>query len=226
MTPVRIPNQSSGIQPTMPLSPGTITPKPSGEPAPMSTAATVNHRNGLGTCECSQPRTSQVSAAAVALLDQCEAFIRSVHARAYAAESSTIRGGTIGKHIRHTLDHFRACLDGAVLGQVADYDHRQRNVPMESDPAEALQAIAGLRARLVLISDDGLRTPVRVRVMLTGDGLHAELASTLGRELAFAAHHAVHHHAMLSAIAAEFGIATHPEFGKAPGTIQNDRRSL
>ena len=166
---------------------------------------------------------SHVSAAAIALLDQCEAFARSVPPRAYAADSRTIRGGTVGKHIRHILDHFRACLDGAEPGQVADYDHRQRNVPMETDPAAAFQAIAALRARLSRIGDDALRAPMRVRVMLTGDGVQAELLSTLGRELAFATHHAVHHHAMLGAIAAEMGIPTGPEFGKAPATIRHER---
>ena len=170
-------------------------------------------------------QTSQVASAAIALLDQAAAFIRTVSTPAYAAESRTIRGGTIGKHIRHTLDHFRACLDGAAPGSVADYDHRERNVPMETDRDQALDAIAALRARLERIGDDGLRTPMRVRVMLTGDGLHAELGSTLGRELAFAAHHAVHHHAMLTAIAAELGISVGSGFGKAPSTICHDRES-
>jgi hypothetical protein len=59
--------------------------------------------------------------------------------------------------------------------------------------------------------------------MLTSDGVDAELGSTLGRELAFATHHAVHHHAMLGAIAAELGVATPPEFGKAPSTIRHER---
>lgn len=189
----------------------------------MASAATLNTQNGHA--KCAPVPTCEVCAAAIALLAQSETFVRSVTPKTYAAESRTLRGGTIGKHIRHTLDHFRACLDGAAPGAVADYDHRQRNVPMESDPSLALGAIAALRARLERIGDDGLRTPMRVRVMLTGDGLQAELGSTLGRELVFATHHAVHHHAMLSAIAAEFGIATAPEFGKAPATIAHDRRS-
>jgi len=63
---------------------------------------------------------------------------------------------------------------------------------------------------------------VRVRVMLCADGQHAELGSTLGRELAFAAHHAVHHHAMVAAIAAEFGLSAPDGFGRAPSTIHHE----
>jgi uncharacterized damage-inducible protein DinB len=166
-----------------------------------------------------------VAAAAMTLLDQCSAFVRSIPPTAFVAESRTVRGGTIGKHIRHTLDHFRACLDSAEPGSVADYDQRERDVPMESDPAAAVAAIAGLLARLGAVGDAELATPVRVRVMLTCDGARAELTSTLGRELAFATHHAVHHHAMLAAIAAEFGVRPDPAFGKAPSTICHERRS-
>jgi uncharacterized damage-inducible protein DinB len=163
-----------------------------------------------------------VSEAASALLEQCAAFIQCVPLAAYAAESRTIQGGTIGKHIRHTLDHFRAAMEGA-HGRIIDYDHRQREVPMETEPTEALEAIARLRDQLSMLAAQRLHAPVRIRVMLTGDGVEAELGSTLARELAFATHHAVHHHAMLGAIAAEMGIAIAPGFGKAPSTIRHDR---
>ena len=167
-----------------------------------------------------------VAAAAAALLNQCEEFIRGVPIAAYATESRTLKGGTIGKHIRHTLDHFRAALDGAPSlrgARVIDYDHRQREVPMETQPSEALLAIAGLREQLVRLDAEQLRAPVRIRVMLTGDGAETELGSTLARELAFAVHHAIHHHAMMGAIASEQGLAVAPEFGKAPSTIAHDR---
>jgi hypothetical protein len=168
------------------------------------------------------PAAPPVAAAAIALLDQCAGFVRLTTGTAYTGESRVLKGGTIGKHIRHSLDHFRAALDGASHGVPVEYDRRERNVPMESDPVAALSAIAALRGRLSSLGNDSLTTPLRVRVMLSGDGAEAELGSTLGRELAFAAHHAVHHHAMLGAIAAEFGIQTGAEFGKAPSTLTHE----
>jgi hypothetical protein len=75
---------------------------------------------------------------------------------------------------------------------------------METTPAVAVGAIQTLRRRLEALDERATASPVRVRVMLTGDGSEATLESSLGRELHFAFHHAVHHHAMLKAIATEF----------------------
>jgi hypothetical protein len=189
------------------------------------TGATLKELTKQPPCACCEEAgPAAVAAAAITLLDQCSAFVGSVGARSYGVESRVL-SGSIGKHIRHTLDHFRAVLDGMEPGGVVDYDNRTRNVPMETDAAAALTAIGVIRQRLLSIGDGEIGVPVRVRVLLTSDGAQAELASTLGRELAFASHHAVHHHAMLGAIAAEFGIQTGPEFGKAPSTICHERRT-
>jgi hypothetical protein len=155
------------------------------------------------------------------MLEQCAAFIREVPSDSYTRPSTTLEGGTIGKHIRHTLDHFRAVL----AGEVIDYDHRERNVPMESDPREALAAIDAIKRELTGLTHTAMGAPVRVRVMVAGNGTEAELGSTLARELAFASHHAVHHHAMLGAIALELGFRTGADFGKAPSTMAFERAS-
>lgn len=182
--------------------------------------------NGQGGCQragctCAGGEVHPVAAAAAAMLDQCAAFIREVPGDRYVQPSRTLQGGTIGKHVRHTLDHYRAALAGTE--QVIDYDHRERNVPMETEPREALAAIEALRRDLLGLTPAAMGSAVRIRVMIAGDGTEAELGSTLARELAFASHHAVHHHAMLSAIATELGVGTGPEFGKAPSTISYER---
>jgi hypothetical protein len=174
--------------------------------------------------------------AACALLEQCAAFVREIPDAAYAAEATTVQGGTIGKHLRHVLDHYAAALDASGLDAAAsdphppeiDYDHRERDVPMESSRAAALARLGAVRARIESI--DGapscaavLDTPVRVRVMVAGDGAETSLRSTLGRELAFATHHAVHHQAMMKTIAGEFGIQAAPDFGRAPSTLCHER---
>jgi hypothetical protein len=164
-----------------------------------------------------------VVVAGLAMLDQCAAFVAMIGDVAYTADSTTHRGGTIGKHVRHVLDHFRAALDQGATGQVIDYDQRARNVPMERDRAEAAAAIESVRRRLANLAGADLDRAVRVRAVLAADGTEAVLGSTLGRELAFAAHHAVHHHAMVKAIAAEFGIDAGEQFGKAPGTLRYEQ---
>jgi hypothetical protein len=153
------------------------------------------------------------------LLQQAAGFIELLDDRAYSQQSKVMAGGTIGKHFRHSLDHFAAALSGALAGDPINYDHRRRNVPMETDRSAALAAIRRLIDQLSGTSAPLSTSSVRVRVMLAADGSEAEFASTLGRELAFAAHHAVHHHAMIKAIAEEHGVSVPTGFGMAPSTV-------
>lgn len=166
-----------------------------------------------------QSSAGLVGIAAVALLDQCAAFIQSIPERVYTADATTIRGGTIGKHVRHSLDHFAAALHGHSGAEPIDYDHRARNVPMETDRESAVAAIRSMQSMIASLGEAELGSPVRIRVMLSSDGVDAVLASTLARELAFATHHAIHHNTMMKTIAAEFGLEVGDEFGKAPSTL-------
>lgn len=167
-------------------------------------------------------KVSPVAAQALATLDQCAALVQGVSDQCYTAPSKVLEGGTLGKHVRHALDHYKAALD-STAGKVIDYDHRERDVPMETSRDAALSAVTTLQDRLSRLSDAELSRPVRIMVMLAGDGTLAELGSTLGRELAFASHHAIHHHAMMKAIAAEHGVRFAQDFGKAPSTINFER---
>lgn len=162
--------------------------------------------------------------AVLANLDECAEIVRRVSDRAYTSPSSVLVGGTIGKHVRHALDHFRAAAHAGDPGAAPiDYDHRARNVPVEDDRSLALSAIGEVRATIAALPDAELTRAVRVRVMLSGHGAEAVLGSTLARELFFAMHHAIHHHAMIRAIAQEFGVNTSSDFGKAPSTVHHER---
>jgi uncharacterized damage-inducible protein DinB len=163
-----------------------------------------------------------LQAAALHVFSQCERLLGEVTDQAYRTPSATIRGGTIGKHLRHVLDHYSALFNGVESAPVV-YDRRERNVAMEADRGAARAAIEALRRRLGLLREADLSTPVQVRVMVDAGGGEAELQSSLGRELAFATHHAVHHQAMMRAIAEEFGAALHADFGKAPSTINHEQ---
>lgn len=167
---------------------------------------------------------ARVVAAADHVLGQCADLISRTDAATLSAPSRVLPGGTIGKHLRHMIDHFAAAADAAATGVSIDYDHRERNVPMERDPGVALAAIASVRARLRDASIRPMAAPVAVRVMLTGTGEEAELRSSAAREIFFAMHHAVHHQAMMRAIASEMGMVVDVDFGKAPSTLNYERR--
>jgi hypothetical protein len=160
-------------------------------------------------------------AASLGILDQCAAFLAAITPDAYASPCAFIAGSTIGQHVRHLLDHFDA-VAASFDSRLIDYDHRERDTPVERDPAAARERLRAITRRLASITPADLDAPVRVRVMLSADGRCAECSSSLARELAFAGHHAVHHHAMIAAIAAEQGLPVPTGFGKAPSTLLHE----
>lgn len=167
----------------------------------------------------------RVASCAQALLAQSRTFVE--HARGcFTTPCASMMNGTIGAHLRHNLDHFAAAIGAFEDESPIDYDHRARGTPVESDPDAALAVIDTLRARLGdLASVGGADREVVVRMMISSGGDEAALRSTLARELAFAAHHAIHHHAMMAAIGIAHGLTIPQGFGKAPSTLNHEARS-
>lgn len=163
-------------------------------------------------------------ASAAALLDQCRTFLTGLKSGDYTTPCPVMFNATIGQHVRHALDHFDAALTG-LSGATIDYDHRERETAIEKDPAEARRAIGRIIDAIHGAPPKAADRTVVVRVMLSGDGEECELASTFGREIAFATHHAVHHHAMMATIASTLGAPAPQGFGKAPSTLDHERRS-
>ncbi len=169
--------------------------------------------------------SARATRAATIALMQCRGFLANVSPEAYTRRCSALFGSTIGQHVRHALDHFAAVLS-AVDGSVIDYDHRERQTPIEMDVCAAVSRIEHLVGTMDGLSEDRDSAPVRVRVMLDSEGTEAVLGSTLARELAFAAHHALHHHAMITTIAHEQGLPVPQGFGKAPSTRKHEHESI
>jgi hypothetical protein len=130
---------------------------------------------------------------------------------------------TVGPHLRHVIEHFEALLLPLNKG-VADYDSRARDRHLERQPALARQRLLKLQLCLQACTSVPLSTPLQVRG-LGGPGgeFGFAVASSFGRELAFVASHAVHHHALLQAHCRQHGIAVDAAFGVAPATAAHAR---
>lgn len=159
----------------------------------------------------------KVAGSADAILEQLECFTKGLDDERFTAPSETV-GGTIGMHMRHTLDHFRAALT-TPASEPIDYDHRERGGTVESCCLSALSEMSTLRSMINDLGSEKLTESVTARVMLAGDGQTADLDSSRARELFFAMHHAIHHNAIIKAIAKEHGIECDDCFGKAPSTV-------
>lgn len=167
--------------------------------------------------------TEPVVQAAVATLKQCRDLIAELSDEVYASTSSRITGSSIGQHVRHNLDHYAAIADGQGSEPIA-YDHRDRGVDVEHDRSAAIAKIDDLVDRIGAMGDR-CNSEATIRVMVSGDGLETDLHTTIGRELAFATHHAIHHHAMIKSIAEEFGACCPECFGRAPSTINFEQHA-
>jgi len=162
--------------------------------------------------------THAVVHASDALLAQLGALVASLDEPVYTTGSRVVAGGSVGKHVRHILDHFGGAIE-TPSGEPIDYDHRDRGTEVEARPDAALARIDELRASLASLGQAALDERVTARVMCACDGACADLGSTRAREVFFAMHHAIHHNAILGAIATELGFDLPEGFGKAPSTI-------
>ncbi|MEM0983967.1 MAG: DinB family protein [Planctomycetota bacterium] len=163
---------------------------------------------------------TRVSKAEIGTLTQIESLVETVSDELFTKEDG---GATIGKHLRHTLDHFGALLDGEMNDAEIAYDRRERGGSVESDRGEALKRATSLRERLESMDDVQLSWPVKISVMVCADEDEVQMESTVCRELAFVCHHAMHHLAMIKTIATNAGVELPAEFGRAPSTVSHDR---
>lgn len=144
-------------------------------------------------------------------------------------------GASIGQHIRHSNDHIEKALYATSHPETIkiQYDIRKRGCPDENDMIAAGERIERVIQMLREIGDSQEYIPVidhRIQAcfMLSGDDEHEfPLPSTAARELGFAAHHAIHHLALVRIIALhtlklpESDLPS--DFGKAPSTVNFER---
>jgi hypothetical protein len=167
--------------------------------------------------------SESVHRAALAVLNQGVRLVRSLDSTHYSKACASIGGSTIGQHVRHALDHYSALLDGYESSQTVRYDQRERGTAIETDSGVAIERINVLRGQLGGLDIVQMEWPLQIGVMVSADEEEVEIESTMIRELAFVAHHAVHHWAMCRIACETMGIETDPALGRAPSTLANDR---
>lgn len=162
--------------------------------------------------------------AAIAILDQGKDLLLTLPQDSYTQRIPLAFNGSIGGHYRHCLDHFSSLLrcSGATL---IDYDHRERDVRIETQPGFALQLTQELRAKLERLPLDALNDSVQARCEVSyAHGDSPLTGSTLGRELVYAIAHAIHHYALICVMSRLLGVALPPHFGVAPSTVAHQAK--
>ncbi len=166
----------------------------------------------------------RILAAAAELLTQGESLIGSVTAEQYATRVALALDGSIGAHYRHCLDHFVSLLRSTSCSFV-DFDLRDRDPLIETDPTRALDLTREIRASLARWTPGELARTVGTRCEIRyAPGSSPVTGSTLGRELGYVIAHAIHHFAIIAIIGRLQGIRLPEDFGMAPSTLAHLRR--
>ena len=152
------------------------------------------------------------------LIDQALALVA-----AHDAPGAPAYAQRTGPHLRHVIEHYEALVLRDAHSMV-DYDRRPRDRALERDAGLARARLSALKQQLADWSDAMLEQPLRVH----GQGGPAgefdfATGSSIGRELVFLASHATHHYALLQVYCEQHGIATDPNFGRAPSTVAHAR---
>jgi uncharacterized damage-inducible protein DinB len=105
-----------------------------------------------------------------------------------------------------------------------DYDHRERNPQIESDPQFALTVTRKTRDQVEQLAPAMLNTAVHARSEISyAHGNSPVTGSTLGRELVYAIAHAIHHYALISVMARLMDVSLPEHFGVAPSTVAHQK---
>ena len=146
-----------------------------------------------------------VVASARSLLSNQRKFLRSLPLEVFT--SPGLRGATVGQHFRHALDHIAKPLDSDTRARsgkalAVHYDVRERGTDIELDINAAIAEIDRIERLLKdrAFLQGRFNANATVIFYASSDGDEVTLKSTLGRELFFAIHHAVHHESIAKAI--------------------------
>ncbi|WP_416137777.1 DinB family protein [Halomonas sp. HK25] len=130
---------------------------------------------------------------------------------------------TLGKHVRHIIDHYDALLGGLEGGgERIDYEHRRRDATFEQWPRRAAQRLTSIEASLLALGDR--QPPVCLTLGYLVGEEHRVLPTSLERELAFLTSHTIHHMAILGLLAEPVGVSLLASFGVHPSTLRHWQR--
>ncbi len=148
-------------------------------------------------------------------------LLASLDAETYSTPSAG--RSPIGAHLRHVVDYYRCFLRGLEDGRV-DYDGRERDPGIETDPKQASTALQDLVERFKGLDRDGGGRPLEIKVDTREDEGDVWSRSTVARELQFLISHTVHHYALIAIQLRQHGIDPGEAFGVAPSTLDYRRR--
>lgn len=154
----------------------------------------------------------------IEVFDQLASFIDSIDDDIYQQYSRPLFDSSIGQHLRHILDIYQALIRNK-HDDIIDYDIRLRGIPLETDRCDALITLNAIRTWLTHLTPEDMSRCIIINTEIAISEQHSALFHTsFGRELFFASNHAIHHLALMVALAKVLGCQVSNDYGVAPAT--------
>lgn len=134
----------------------------------------------------------------------------------YSIPSQNLSNATIGQHTRHIIEMYQCLINGYETGLVS-YDHRKRDVLIETDKAVAKR----LLVEILQTCDCPNKELELVAVYGDSSATQLKLTTNYYRELVYNLEHTVHHMALIRVGLKELNsINITQSFGVASSTIR------
>ncbi|APX93889.1 hypothetical protein BWR19_13610 [Halomonas sp. 1513] len=153
-------------------------------------------------------------------LAQLRQFVAALAPETYQQPAGHQGRHTLGKHVRHVIDHVEALLNLGPDAGVIDYEHRRRDARLEQWPQQAANRLDDLEALLAAFAPQ--REAACLHYPVGDDTLM--LGTSIERELAFLTSHTIHHMAIIGLLAEQQGVAIAEDFGVHPSTLRHWQR--
>ena len=141
----------------------------------------------------------------------------------YRHSCRTLFNSSIGQHIRHALE-FYICLFRGLECNIVNYDERERQHDLESQPEIALEVINNIIKQLNTVLSN---QKIEVKANYTSkEDDEVCMHSSLYRELGFCLEHCIHHQALVKTGLKELDCLhlVDQSFGVAPSTLRNQNQ--
>ncbi len=132
----------------------------------------------------------------------------------YALEHLELSRATIGQHTRHIIELYQSLLRDYDCGTV-NYDHRKRDILIETDTETAVLAIEEISSQI-----EKPNRSLKVQYEFNSGSQHL-IESTYHRELLYNLEHSIHHQALIKVAVQKWPeISISGSFGIAPATLR------
>lgn len=161
-----------------------------------------------------------VSSALAAVIDELIGVLERTPDPVFQEPPADVPGirSSIGAHVRHCVDHFKALQRGAAVGRI-EYHVRERGAAIERDRHRAIACLREMRDEIILVPLASLDGAVEVSDCVSLDLPPLSFRSSLGREFLYVLSHTIHHHAVIGVLARAARVDVPDGFGYSPTTL-------